>query len=363
MKNGYYIRLFYPLEKEQSNDIFNIWKENITEDITVRFKKIEKYCEEKECDLMMALYRIYDSFNISYVLSDSNLGIYDYLNEATNSDFSRILKRAELDNEFQKIMRIKVKPIKFDIKILDKEESKSIEDIYKKFEKEFHPQPTINDARAKLIFEERTNIKSYIIELIKQRRESPEIYINDKVKTKVLIYKDSFSDYPYNDLEKLMYIPYTPDLLNNAQVNNQETEKQDNTKVINKEDDFKVKYFSKKYNTDQLKKLHSLLIEQGYINKDTKKIDFLYIFGNKLKNDCFSKLEWIKTGRNKDINKKMFLYLCMKLFELNYNEMNQDYLKYFNEITKFKSKLTHANKPHDDYPEIDELLKIIEKID
>lgn len=102
MKNGYYIRLFYQLKKEQSNDIFNIWKENITEDITIRFKEIEKYCEEKECDLMMALYRIYDSFNISYVLSDSNLGIYNYLNEATNSDVSRILKSAELDNEFKK---------------------------------------------------------------------------------------------------------------------------------------------------------------------------------------------------------------------------------------------------------------------
>lgn len=134
-------------------------------------------------------------------------------------------------------MRIKDNPIKFDIKPLSKETMKSLEDNYKKFEKEFHPQPTINNARAKLIFEERNNIKSYIIELIKQRRESPEIYINDKAKTKVLIYKDSFSHYPYDDLEKLMYIPYTPDLLNNAQVNNQEAEKRDNTKVINKEEE------------------------------------------------------------------------------------------------------------------------------
>lgn len=42
MKNGYYIRLFYPLYQKQKEDIIVIWKDNIKEDISLRYIEIEK---------------------------------------------------------------------------------------------------------------------------------------------------------------------------------------------------------------------------------------------------------------------------------------------------------------------------------
>ena len=67
-----YIKLFTPLQREQEDMVYNIWKENIFEDIYHREIAIEKYCKEVNCDFLMALYSIIKIIENRYLMSLSN---------------------------------------------------------------------------------------------------------------------------------------------------------------------------------------------------------------------------------------------------------------------------------------------------
>lgn len=58
-KDEIYIGLFSPLNNDQKNRVWKIWKKSIEEDIYVRKKEIEKFCIENDCDFLSALNNIY----------------------------------------------------------------------------------------------------------------------------------------------------------------------------------------------------------------------------------------------------------------------------------------------------------------
>jgi len=209
-----YIRLFYPLRRQQKEDVYNIWKDNIGEDISIKYKELEKYCEKNDCDLMMALFQIYDSYNIFYCFFDYNIGTSNYINSMSYSESMRGINRIFLDNKYQK----KITNIKDDTlmrlnkslknKPIGKESNVKLEAAMESYLKKLPQKEMINEYRVYFVYEERKNIEDYILELIRERRGNPEKYINDKLKTKVRINKKSLFNYPYNNLEKQMYIPY-----------------------------------------------------------------------------------------------------------------------------------------------------------
>src|SRR5690606_22084937 len=72
LEEGQYLRLYYALPCEEKENIFKIWKDNIFEDVSIRYSKLEKYCNEKykeeKYDLVSALLYIYELFDNHYYL-------------------------------------------------------------------------------------------------------------------------------------------------------------------------------------------------------------------------------------------------------------------------------------------------------
>lgn len=210
-----YIRLFYPLTKKQKKDVYNIWINNTGEDISIKYKELEKYCKINDCDLMMALFQIYDSYNILYCFIDHNIDTSYYLNNVSYSELMRGNNAFYLNNENYKkfsitednTLMLQYKSLKKNL-IDKKSDAKSKDALMKYLNDKLPKHKLINEYRLFFVSEEKKSIEDYILELISVRRANPEKYINDIVKTKVRISKKSLFNYPYNNLEKQMYIPF-----------------------------------------------------------------------------------------------------------------------------------------------------------
>lgn len=63
-----YIKLFISLRSNEEKDIYELWMENIEEKIYQRKKAIERYCKEKDCDFMIALFSIFEKIKDKYLI-------------------------------------------------------------------------------------------------------------------------------------------------------------------------------------------------------------------------------------------------------------------------------------------------------
>lgn len=343
MENEYY-RLFVPLTFAQKKDIFKIWKDNIIEDVYNKNKEIEKYCKENECDYMMALYRIYESYNTNYICSysEQNSSISDFKNdyinnfELTNFITNRLNKLRGKDKTKQ--YRENIEAMFLVLK------EKNMYGFDEANEQGFNDFNLININRIYQNIDERKFLRDSINKIILQRRENPDEYLKMIFVTKTREGLDTIPEYSLTGFEELMYL--------SCELNSETIDFENKKKII---------YSSPIYSNEQLHMIYLLLVKGEYIDIATENDDFLCIFGNEAKNDNFKTLKWIKIAKNKEINKRMFLYLCMKIFDLKRDELNFYFFKYINSLTDFESKLDYNNKPDKGkiYEEIDILLKEI----
>lgn len=210
-KDRYY-RLFYPLSYDQEKEILNIWKSNIIKDFYNKNKEINKYCEEKGYDYMMALYSIYKSFPVYYICSyfEQNSSSCEIINDYINS--------FELRNFItNRIKRIKIS--KSNDSFLEDIENK-IETMFNVLEREnfygfsqakeqgFHDFNLININSIYQNVEEEEILKDIISDEIKKRRANPNVYIKKELITKVREGIDTIPEYRLTGFEELMYLPY-----------------------------------------------------------------------------------------------------------------------------------------------------------
>lgn len=84
-----YIRLFTPLKNQQEKDIYNIWIDNIEENIVNRKEEISEYCKKEKCDYLSALYLIYERIKnkflcaIKQTSNEINKKSYEYWDKST----------------------------------------------------------------------------------------------------------------------------------------------------------------------------------------------------------------------------------------------------------------------------------------
>lgn len=251
-KDRYY-RLFYPLSYDQEKEILNIWKSNIIKDFYNKNKEINKYCEEKGYDYMMALYSIYKSFPVYYICSyfEQNSSSCEIINDYINS--------FELRNFItNRIKRIKIS--KSNDSFLEDIENK-IETMFNVLEREnfygfsqakeqgFHDFNLININSIYQNVEEEEILKDIISDEIKKRRANPNVYIKKELITKVREGIDTIPEYRLTGFEELMYLPYDSNSIgiNIETTNTQEVVSDDsiNSETNNKQVNKRIKELPK----------------------------------------------------------------------------------------------------------------------
>lgn len=203
-----YYRLFIPLSNKQKEDVFDIWMDNIEEDIYLRIEAISNYCikrkiENNNSDFMMALYSIIQKINNKYFCKyyeyeQNSVPIYEYHyydeDDLVNFVKKRIIAKLNHSGENNKIH------IENLITII---KSNHFYNYLNAYEEEFydydytHIQSISNDK----VIEDTKILEKHINNIIKKRRNDP-ILFNEK------IFEFEFSIKNYDSLpeiEKQMY--------------------------------------------------------------------------------------------------------------------------------------------------------------
>ncbi len=182
-----YYRLFIPLSNKQKEDVFDIWMDNIEEDIYLRIEAISNYCikrkiENNNSDFMMALYSIIQKINNKYFCKyyeyeQNSVPIYEYHyydeDDLVNFVKKRIIAKLNHSGENNKIH------IENLITII---KSNHFYNYLNAYEEEFydydytHIQSISNDK----VIEDTKILEKHINNIIKKRRNDP-ILFNEKI--------------------------------------------------------------------------------------------------------------------------------------------------------------------------------------
>ena len=122
--------------------------------------------------------------------------------------------------------------------------------------------------------------------------------------------------------------------------NSKETLKQINNNTNEK----RVSYIYK-YKLNDLQDILNKSITEGLFKYDTRLEDFHYVFGDGIKPKDFNKLDWIKKGKNKNINKKLLIAFCMKVLDLGLTEVDKKFFEWANDRFNTKKPFNYNNKP------------------
>lgn len=203
-----YYRLFIPLSNKQKEDVFDIWMDNIEEDIYLRIEAISNYCikrkiENNNSDFMMALYSIIQKINNKYFCKyyeydQNSVPIYEYHyydeDDLVNFVKKRIIAKLNHSGENNKIH------IENLITII---KSNHFYNYLNAYEEEFydydytHIQSISNDK----VIEDTKILEKHINNIIKKRRNDP-ILFNEKIFEFESIIKN-YDSLP--EIEKQMY--------------------------------------------------------------------------------------------------------------------------------------------------------------
>lgn len=112
------------------------------------------------------------------------------------------------------------------------------------------------------------------------------------------------------------------------------------------------KTYKSLYSISELKTIFERLIYRNYLYKETKLEDFIYVFGETNKPNDFNKLVWLETSRNGQINKKLLITFCMRIFNLELHEIGKDFFNWAYKRLYTNKILDYNNKP--DANELDE---------
>lgn len=288
-----YIKLFTPLQRKQKDMVYNIWKENIFEDIYHREIAIEKYCKEVNCDFLMALYSIIKIIENRYLMSLSN-------GEAYPS--KSLVEKLILENEVYK-----------------REEYGHLEIIDQKMcelnEKGYLDYPYIH---IKLTQKDVNDLKNACEALIKERLKNIQPYIDNPLNAPCII--ENYDILP--QIERQFY--YQIEKIKQDET----TDKFDNKHEV----DFdKELNFNSIYNEDELKDIFKKSKEVKLFETDTQFKDFLYVFGCGEKPKNFKKLIWIEKAKSGSLNKKLLIYYFMRVYNLKRDEVLSPFIRFINE--------------------------------
>lgn len=110
------------------------------------------------------------------------------------------------------------------------------------------------------------------------------------------------------------------------------------------------KSYKTKYTYEELVEIFNKSMDEKLFDRDTKLEDFLYVFGGEQKPNDFTRINWIKTGRSKSINKKLLIYFFMKIYDIKRDDVLTPFLTFINSRVQTKENpLNLKNKPDSDY--------------
>ena len=194
-------------------------------------------------------------------------------------------------------------------------------------------QLRLNYIDYEVVREDEKELDKQINILIEERQKDPEKYLNDIKNLPINedeIYKSEFN------IDPLLYP------LSKKKTNNKESSES----------------FISKFTLKQLEDIFKKSIDKKLFRSNTKLEDFLYVFDDEEKPNRFTKLYWIKEGKNKSPNKKALIYYCMLMFKLKPEDIIHSFFNFINDrIITNDVVISSTNKPNISY--VDEEIRNI----
>jgi hypothetical protein len=187
-----YYRLFIPLLNKQKEDVFQLWMENIQEDIFIRKQIIKEYCDNNKCDFMMALFHIYKFIENKYYCDycdEENEYIYKYFKA---HDLIQFLKKDFIIIHGSYTEEVK-ENIKFILDVLRK--TNKFDNYYEDF------YSSINHISREYVINEEIDLKICIDSISKERYNNPDEFNNNPLNAPCEI--ENYDSFP--EIEKQMY--------------------------------------------------------------------------------------------------------------------------------------------------------------
>jgi len=286
-----YYKLFTPLSNKQKEDVFQLWMNNIEEDIIIRKQAIKEYCDNNKCDFMMSLYYIFQNIENKYLCYyniDQYEKEYKYYDYESLSSFLRkrivdfLNSGSSLNNEQMVFLNEMLDIIKtkkyYDLSIANTNNHFDFIDLY------------IDSISCIGVEDDEKDLESQINALSKFRRKNPEEFINNPLNVP---YEISYY-YFYPEIEKNMYykIPNSQEsyllYLEKKEKNNHNfTNFQSIFEVISDNGTIRIEYLNELITN--LSKDYSIVLIEGLIDETKNHI-----------NDRIIKYICKETGRNQE---------------------------------------------------------------
>ncbi len=298
--NELFIQLFYPLSRKHKSEIWTLWEKSIDENLYIRKKEIEKYCNKNECDFLTAILSIYSTvrylYKCNYFLDNGTIkskyliwhyGKFDNIISFIEKRFVKYVNQGKpITEEQRKHINKKIDYILDERYNLQYENSEELS-------KFLH---TLKIITFKLILIEDIELKELIALLSKERQNNPETYIKDNFK--IFINRKSIdSKLGFDGYIQDMYYPVSKiksenktNEINTEEINQQlETIEQINTKI-----DSEIKSINTNLSPKQLNFLVEGLIELGCIDEKNKG-DLLTFLGIQNRKQSINTIKWKKS--------------------------------------------------------------------
>lgn len=219
MEEELFYRLFTPLKREQEKDVLNTWENSKNEDIYIRAKEVEKYCNENYCDFLFALCHIY--VYIEYII------ILDYYNDEGKYESKCINFNGHYFTELDDFLNERIIKYVNKGKPITDEQKETLNDIHNllleqrnnfNFNKSDELSKYLKTIDLYITLKNTTLEEKVLRELIEmlseERQNNPQEYLKDKLKINISgSYIDMFIKHMSHTKE--MYYPISKIKTNN----------------------------------------------------------------------------------------------------------------------------------------------------
>jgi hypothetical protein len=379
MRKNVFNTILMPISNDNKTSCMNIWANNHKEESNVKIDYIKEYCMENGCDELSVFYIIYKEIHSKYLC---DITYYD-MNYSSIENMYVYLSRDEIESKIGEDLKY----------YFDESHKDKIENMFKILDVKFYYNKYLakvngfNDylqTHFESIYNKEGNYDSEILLIEIEELIEKCISENREYEYKVILKPKSIEN--MEDFEKKLYIPYSKNSNNsyiptNIGISNLKQEpidkKEEEVKIeindkindINEieedkeiKDNFEIreieeneadgKTYKSLYSISELKTIFERLIYRNYLYKERKLEDFIYVFGETNKPNDFNKLVWLETSRNGQINKKLLITFCMRIFNLELHEIGKDFFNWAYKRLYTNKILDYNNKP--DANELDE---------